>query len=66
MVKPMPASEHNKNEVGNVGDVGDLGDVKPCFSGGEDKVGDVGDVVDGASVWDEVVCLPAMRLPKQR
>ena len=68
MVKPMPASEADKVEVGDVGDVGDAGNIRPCFAstGGEDKVGHVGNEVDGASVWDEVVRLPAMRLPMRR
>ena len=59
MVKPMPASKAGKVAIGNVGDVG------PCFAGagGEDKVGNK---VDGASVWDEVVRVPAMRLPMRR
>jgi hypothetical protein len=68
MVKSMPASEADKVEkgdVGNVGDFGDAGVVGLCFAGvgGEDKVGNK---VDGASVWDEVVRVPAMRLPMRR
>ena len=65
MVKPMPASKAGKVAIGNVGNFGDTGDVGPCLAGagGEDKVGNK---VDGASVWDEVVRVPAMRLPMRR
>ena len=65
MVKPMPASKAGKVAIGNVGNFGDAGDVGPCFAGAgsEDKVGNK---VDGASVWDEVVRVPAMRLPMRR
>jgi hypothetical protein len=65
MVKPMPASKAGKVAIGTVGDFGDTGDVGPCLAGagGEDKVGNK---VDGASVWDEVVRVPAMRLPMRR
>ena len=49
MVKPMPASEAGKVEIGII-----------------DNAADVGNEVDGASVDDEVVSVPAMRLPMRR
>jgi hypothetical protein len=56
MVKPMPASEAGKIEVGDVGDVGDASG--PRSAGAEDKVGDVGDAAGprfaGAGVEDKV------------
>ena len=49
MVKPMPASEASKVEIGNVGDKGDATDV--------------GNEVDGTCVGHEVLLVPAKRMP---
>ena len=44
----------------------------PASEAGKVAIGDVGDgtsvgdELDSAIVWDEVVCLPAMRLPMRR
>ena len=38
----------------------------PASEAGKVGVGNVGDELDSASVWDEVVRLPAMSLPMRR
>jgi hypothetical protein len=55
MVKPMLASEASIVAIGDVGDAADVSDEGDGTS--------VGDELDSAIVWDEVVRLPAMRLP---
>ena len=38
----------------------------PASEAGKVAIGNVGNELDSASIWDEVVRLPAMRLPMRR